>query len=48
MTAIERINNCISDLEYTLAHDFMTEHVRQIITETKSQLETLKSELSSG
>ena len=48
MTAIERINNCISDLEYTLAHDFMTEPVRQIITETKSQLEILKSELSSG
>jgi len=48
MTAIERINNCISELEYTLAHDFMTEPVRQIITETKSQLETLKSELSSG
>ena len=48
MTAIERINNCISDLEYTLAHDFMTEPVRQIIKETKSQLETLKSELSSG
>jgi len=48
MTTIERINTCISDLEYTLAHDFMTEPVRQIITETKTHLETIKSELTSG